>query len=59
MAYTRGSIDDWNKWAEIVEDDTLKWDNMMPFMLKVCPSAGSGHHPLLLIHMFSPDRKIS
>lgn len=39
MAYTRGSIDDWNKWAEIVEDDALKWDNMMSFMLKVCSSA--------------------
>jgi len=39
MAFTRGSRDDWNKWAEIVEDDALKWDNMMPFMLKVCWSA--------------------
>jgi len=36
MVYTRGSKDDWDRWAEIVEDDGLKWDNMMPYMLKVC-----------------------
>jgi len=38
MVFTRGSKDDWDRWAEIVEDDGLKWDNMMPYMLKVCPS---------------------
>jgi len=36
MVFTRGSRDDWDRWAEIVEDDGLKWDNMMPYMLKVC-----------------------
>jgi len=39
MAYMRGSRDDWDKWAEIVEDDALKWDNMMPFIFKVSWSA--------------------
>ncbi|KAJ3558042.1 hypothetical protein NP233_g11591 [Leucocoprinus birnbaumii] len=34
MVYTRGSRDDWDSWAKIVEDDGLKWDNIMPFMLK-------------------------
>lgn len=34
MVYTRGSRDDWDQWAHIVEDDDLSWDNMMPFMLK-------------------------
>lgn len=37
MVFTRGSKDDWDGWAKIVEDDDLKWDNMMPYMLKVCP----------------------
>lgn len=36
MVFTRGSRDDWDRWAKIVEDDGLKWDNIMPYMLKVC-----------------------
>lgn len=34
MVFTRGSRDDWDRWAKIVEDDGLKWDNIMPYMLK-------------------------
>lgn len=37
MVFTRGSKDDWDNWANIVEDDDLKWDNMIPYMLKVRP----------------------
>jgi choline dehydrogenase len=35
MVFTRGSRDDWDLWAKITEDDSLSWENMMPFMLKV------------------------
>ena len=36
MVFTRGSKDDWDRLAETVEDDGLKWDNMTLYMLKVC-----------------------
>jgi len=48
MVFTRGSKDDWDNWAKIVEDDDLKWDNMMPYMLKVCPPLNWSSLPLIL-----------
>lgn len=35
MAYTRGSKDDWDRWAKIVGDEGFSWDRMFPFLLKV------------------------
>jgi len=35
LVYTRGSKDDWNRWAEIIGDDAYSWDRMLPFLLKV------------------------
>jgi len=48
VVFTRGSKDDWDNWAKIVEDDDLKWDNMMPYMLKVCPPFNWSSLPLIL-----------
>jgi hypothetical protein len=36
MIYTRGSKDDWNQWADITDNQDLKWDNVLPVMKKVC-----------------------
>lgn len=35
MIYTRGSRDDWDRWAEIADDEGLRWSNMLPLMKKV------------------------
>nr|Q3L243.1 RecName: Full=Pyranose dehydrogenase 2; Short=PDH 2; AltName: Full=Pyranose:quinone oxidoreductase 2; Flags: Precursor [Leucoagaricus meleagris]AAW82998.1 pyranose dehydrogenase [Leucoagaricus meleagris]AAW82999.1 pyranose dehydrogenase [Leucoagaricus meleagris] len=32
MVYTRGPRDDWNYWAEITDNQALKWDNVLPIM---------------------------
>ncbi|KXN91298.1 Glucose dehydrogenase [FAD, quinone] [Leucoagaricus sp. SymC.cos] len=32
--YTRGSRDDYNRWAAVTEDQSLSWDKMMPYILK-------------------------
>ncbi|KAF5351617.1 hypothetical protein D9756_007498 [Leucocoprinus leucothites] len=34
MVFTRGSRDDWDRWAEIIGDGAYSWDKMLPFMLK-------------------------
>jgi hypothetical protein len=35
MAYTRGSKDDWDKWANITGDEEMSWDRMFSYMMKV------------------------
>ncbi len=35
MVYTRGSRDDWDRWAEVTDEGALSWDNMLPFMFRV------------------------
>lgn len=35
LVFTRGSTDDWDRWAEVIGDDAFSWDNMLPFLLKV------------------------
>jgi hypothetical protein len=35
MMYTRGSRDNFDRWANVTEDDGLSWDNMFSYMLKV------------------------
>ncbi len=35
LIYTRGSKDDYNRYAEVTEDPSWNWENMFPFMLKV------------------------
>lgn len=42
MAYTRGSRDDYDRWANITGDDGWKWDNLYPYMIKV-------HHSVRLV----------
>ncbi|KAF5380238.1 hypothetical protein D9757_008203 [Collybiopsis confluens] len=32
MAYTRGSSEDYDRWARITEDEGWKWDNLQPFI---------------------------
>ncbi|KXN87048.1 Choline dehydrogenase, mitochondrial [Leucoagaricus sp. SymC.cos] len=34
MVCTRCSQDDWNLWANITGDESLAWDNILPFMFK-------------------------
>jgi hypothetical protein len=36
MVYTRGSKDNFDKWANVTDDVGLSWDNMFSYMLKVC-----------------------
>jgi hypothetical protein len=35
MVYTRGSRDNFDRWANVTEDEGLKWDNMFQYMLRV------------------------
>ncbi|KAF7305845.1 phosphoribosylaminoimidazole carboxylase [Mycena chlorophos] len=35
MAWTRGSSEDWDRFAATVGDDSWKWDNMVPYFEKV------------------------
>lgn len=35
MAYTRGSRDDYDRWASVVNDESLSWDQIFPYILKV------------------------
>ncbi|KAJ7866250.1 aryl-alcohol oxidase [Mycena olivaceomarginata] len=34
MVYTRGSKEDFNRWAAVTEDDGWSWDNLLPYMKK-------------------------
>ncbi|KAF8994729.1 pyranose dehydrogenase [Cyathus striatus] len=34
MAYTRGSSDDYNRWAAVTGDEGWSWNQMLPFILK-------------------------
>lgn len=35
MAYSRGSRDDFDRWARTTSDERWSWDSLFPFMLKV------------------------
>ena len=35
MVYTRGSKDDYDRWARTVGDEGWSWDALFPYMLKV------------------------
>lgn len=35
MAYSRGTRDDYDRWANITEDGGWSWDNLFPYMIKV------------------------
>ncbi|EIM81860.1 aryl-alcohol oxidase-like protein [Stereum hirsutum FP-91666 SS1] len=35
MAYSRGTRDDYDRWANITEDDGWSWDNLYPYMIKM------------------------
>jgi choline dehydrogenase-like flavoprotein len=35
MAYTRGSREDYDRWAEVTGDDGWSWDNLVHYMEKV------------------------
>ncbi|XP_075975216.1 ecdysone oxidase-like [Anticarsia gemmatalis] len=34
MIYHKGQPQDFNSWAEVVKDDTWKWENVLPYFLK-------------------------
>ncbi|KIK62544.1 hypothetical protein GYMLUDRAFT_260265 [Collybiopsis luxurians FD-317 M1] len=34
MVYTRGSADDYDRWATVTKDDGWSWDNLQPFIAK-------------------------
>ncbi|KAJ6494585.1 aryl-alcohol oxidase [Mycena sanguinolenta] len=34
MVYTRGSVDDFNRWAEVTGDEGWSWNNLFPYFLK-------------------------
>jgi choline dehydrogenase len=35
MVYTRGSKEDFDRWAKVTGDDGWSWDNLVPYMKKV------------------------
>jgi len=35
MAFTRGSRDDYDRWARVTDDEGWSWDSLFPYMLKV------------------------
>jgi hypothetical protein len=35
MVYTRGSRDDWDRWAKVTDTEALNWDNILPLIRKV------------------------
>ena len=35
MALTRGSIDDYDRWAKVTGDQGWSWNSLFPYMLKV------------------------
>ena len=35
MAYTRGSKDDYDRWARVTDDEGWSWNSLFPYMLKV------------------------
>ncbi|KXN84307.1 Glucose dehydrogenase [FAD, quinone] [Leucoagaricus sp. SymC.cos] len=35
QVYTRGSRDDWDRYASVVKDDAFQWDNVLPLFFKV------------------------
>lgn len=35
MAYTRGSKDDWDRWANVTGDDGWSWDSVQPYVRKM------------------------
>lgn len=34
MFYTRGSTDDYDRWAKVTGDDGWNWKNIVPYILK-------------------------
>ncbi|KAF9445056.1 GMC oxidoreductase [Macrolepiota fuliginosa MF-IS2] len=34
LVYTRGSRDDYDRWASVVGDENLSWDKLLPYILK-------------------------
>jgi choline dehydrogenase-like flavoprotein len=36
MVYTRGSSDDYDRWARVTGDAEWSWENIFPYILKVC-----------------------
>ncbi|PBK92975.1 aryl-alcohol oxidase-like protein [Armillaria gallica] len=45
MVYTRGSSDDYDRFAELAGDDGWNWDNLFPYAIKVwhLPPCARGH----------------
>lgn len=39
MTYTRGSNADYDRWANLTEDDTWSWDNLNDYYMKVYHNA--------------------
>ncbi|KAF8808842.1 aryl-alcohol oxidase-like protein [Phlegmacium glaucopus] len=35
MAYTRGSKDDYDRWARVTDDEGWSWNSLFPYMLKI------------------------
>ncbi|KAJ6453769.1 alcohol oxidase [Mycena sanguinolenta] len=36
MVYTRGSVDDFNRWATVTGDQGWSWNSLLPYFKKVC-----------------------
>lgn len=36
MIYTRGTVDDWNRWADVTGDKGWSWPLIYPYFIKVC-----------------------
>jgi hypothetical protein len=57
MAYTRGSMDDYDRWANVTGDDQWSWDSLFPYMTKVNISFLSSYIILmsLKLEQFTPS----
>lgn len=59
MYYTRGSMDDYNRWAKITGDPGWAWKNIFPYFLKVRSSNVSYPCNLLTAHaLISAEREM-
>ena len=47
MVFTRGSKDDYDRWARVTDDKGWSWDSLFPYMLKV-----NLHHHILSLFLF-------
>lgn len=49
MVYTRGSVDDYDRWARVTGDSGWSWDALLPYFIKVWILAFAGGTHLITL----------